>query len=150
MSVQSQIQALVDKLSSDLESLVRKAAVEAVQNVLGGAAAPARVAPKANAKRKPGPKPKAVGTPEALRAPAAKAAKPAKKGKRIRRSAAEIAATANRIHAYVKANPNANAERIKKALAIPNNQWGGPLGLLMSSKRLASKGEKRATTYSAR
>ena len=36
MSVQSEIQALVSKLSNDLETLVRKAAVEAVQNVLGG------------------------------------------------------------------------------------------------------------------
>lgn len=143
MSVQSEIQALVQKLTNDLDALVRKAAVEAVQNVLGGGA-PARIA-SAPAKRKPGPKPKASGSPEAARA-----AKPAKGGKRVRRTAAEIAATANRIHAYVKANPNANAERIKKALAIPNNQWGGPLGLLMSAKRLVSKGEKRATTYSAR
>jgi hypothetical protein len=147
MSVQSEIQALVSRLCNDLETLVRKAAVEAVESVLGGSSL-ARVAPKpAAAKRKPGPKPRAVGTPEAARAPQAK---PAKKGKRVRRTAAEIAATANRIHAYVKANPNTNAERIKKALAIPSNQWGGPLGLLMSAKRLVSKGEKRATTYSAR
>ncbi len=147
MSVQSEIQALVNKLSNDLETLVRKAAVEAVQNVLGGGSTSFAAAKPAAAKRKPGPKPKNVGTPEAARA---SVSKPAKKGGRVRRSAAEIAATANRIHAYVKANPNTNAERIKKALAIPSNQWGGPLGLLMSAKRLTSKGEKRSTTYTAR
>lgn len=147
MSVQSEIQSLVSKLSNDLETLVRKAAIEAVQNVLGGSS-PSRTATKPTAaKRKPGPKPQAVGTPEAARAPQPKALK---SGKRVRRTAAEIAVTANRIHAYVKANPNANAERIKKALAIPSNQWGGPLALLMSAKRLGSKGEKRSTTYSAR
>jgi len=158
MSLQTDIQSLVAKFASDLEALVRSAAVEAVQSVLGGsssggASAPRAAAPKAlaaKAKGKPGRRPKAHAA--APKAPAAaKAAPKAKgKGKRIRRTAEQIAATANQIHAHVRSNPSSNAEGIKKALGIPDNQWGNPLGLLISSKRLVSKGEKRATTYTAR
>ncbi|MBL8740549.1 MAG: hypothetical protein JNK04_05635 [Myxococcales bacterium] len=65
----------------------------------------------------------------------------------MRRTPEQMAATADQIAAYVKANPNSRAEQIKKALGIANNQWQGPLALLLNSKRLLARGEKRATTY---
>ena len=147
MSLHDQIQSLVAKFAQDLEALVRSAAVSAVQSALGAApAARASVPTSAAPRLKPGPKPKAAA-PTAAAAPAATKSR---KGKRVRRSLEQIKATADKIHGYVKANSGANAEKIKKALGIPSNEWSRPLALLIDGKRLASKGEKRATTYTAR
>lgn len=130
MTLKADIDALVSKFASDLEALVRRTALQAVTGALGGAAPAA--APVARAK----PGPKASGGK--------------KSGKRVRRSPEQIKATAEKIASYVKSNPGANAEKIKKALGIAKNEWLAPLALLMDGKRLASKGEKRATTYTAR
>jgi len=157
MTLKADIQTLVDRFAADLDEVVRSAAVEAVQSVLGGAS-PARAArPAASApskgRLKPGPKPKAKPSSDAIvqiRASQATAPKVPKVAKRVRRSAADIEATATKIHAFVNSNPGANAETIKKALGIATKEWGGPLGVLIASKRLQSKGSKRSTTYSAR
>lgn len=147
MSLHDQIQSLVAKFAQDLESLVRSAAVSAVESALG-APSVRRVASGsiATLASKRGPKPRAPG-PATVAAPMA--SKP-RKGTRVRRTAEQIQATANKIHAFVKASPSANAEAIKKALAIAKNEWLAPLSLLMDAKRLSSKGQKRATTYTAR
>jgi hypothetical protein len=131
MTLKADIDALVSQFASDLEAIVRRAAVQAVTGALGG------TAPAAAAAAKPGPKPKASVASK-------------NGGKRVRRSPEQIKATADKIAAYVKANPGSNAEKIKKALGIAKNEWLAPLAVLMDGKRLTSKGEKRATTYSAR
>ena len=150
MTLQAEIQSLVSKFANDLEALVRSAAVGAVRSALGGEVVAFRTAV---ARRRSGPKPasKANVPPKAL-APKVKLTTKAKPAaahgqKRIRRSPAELAATADKIATYVKANPNSRAEQIKKALGIADNQWQGPLGLLLDARRLLSRGEKRATTY---
>jgi hypothetical protein len=145
MTLQADIQSLVSKFATDLEALVRSAAVGAVRSALGseGVGPRAAVAVK-RASAQPGPKPKSKSSTKlfAKTKPAA-----ARGAKRIRRTPAELAATADQIAAYVKANPNSRAEQIKKALNIADNQWQGPIGLLLDGKRLLSRGEKRATTY---
>ena len=133
MTLKADIDALVTQFASDLEAIVRRAAVQAVTGALGGAAPSAA----AGGRTKPGPKPNAAAVAK-------------KDGKRVRRSPEQIKTTADKIAAYVKANPGSNAEKIKKALGIAKNEWLAPLAVLMDGKRLASKGEKRATTYSAR
>ncbi len=142
MSLQSDIQDLVAKFAADLESRVRSAAVSAVQSALGGSNGASSALPAA-AGRKRGPKPKTAAPASA----AAPAAAKSRKGKRVRRTAAQIEATANKIHAFVKANPNSNAEAIKKGIAIAKNEWLAPLSLLMEGKRLASKGQKRDSLH---
>jgi hypothetical protein len=142
MTLKADIDALVSKFASDLEGLVRRAAVEAVTGALGGGTGSARSATAPAASR--GRSPKAGSSPK----PKSPAAKPS--GKRVRRSAEQIKATAEKIAGYVKSNPNSNAEKIKKALGIAKNEWLAPLAILMDGKRLVSKGAKRATTYSAR
>jgi hypothetical protein len=150
MTLQAEIQSLVSKFANDLEALVRSAAVGAVRSALGseGAAPRAAVVLKRSGAK---PASKANVAPKAL-APKVKLtvkAKPAaaRGQKRVRRTPAELAATADQIATYVKANPNSRAEQIKKALGIADNQWQGPLGLLLDGKRLLARGEKRATTY---
>jgi hypothetical protein len=125
MTLKADIDTLVTKFASDLEAIVRRAAVQAVTSALGGAAP----AVAASGRAKPGPKPKAAAAKQG--------------GKRVRRSPEQIKATADKIAAYVKANPGSNAEKIKKALGIAKNEWLAPLAVLMDGRRLASKGEKR-------
>jgi len=147
----SAIHSLVNRFVTDLESLVRQAALDSIAASLGvarKAAAPAKIS--APAKRKPGRPAKA-----ATAAPVAKAAKPAKASKaksggRGRRTAKDIDALAKQIHAFVKSNPGKRAEHIKAALKIPANHWSLPIGKLLSTKQLTAKGEKRATEYYAK
>jgi hypothetical protein len=152
-SLKQNIQKLVDTFASDLEGLVRQAAVKAVSEVLGG---PAGSAPKSAglpAKAAPRRNKKAAKSPAIAKATAPKAAKPSKpskpgKGKtRIRRSDAQIDSLAAQIHDYVASHPGQRAEQIKAALKISSGNWGLPIGRLLASGRLVAKGEKRATTY---
>ena len=113
MTLQAEIQSLVSKFANDLESLVRSAAVGAVRSALGsedaaprGAVALKRSGAKPASKAKLAPKGKLT-----LKAKPAVA----RGQKRVRRTPAELAATADQIATYVKANPNSRAEQIKKA-----------------------------------
>jgi len=143
MRLQTEIQSLVTKFTADLEALVRVVAVDAVQSVLGASSSAAKVGinrivvtdGKIKTAASPSPKPKqsAIGR--------------ARDTRRARRTVEQIAEQANQIALHVKAHPNSKAEQIKDALKIADNQWQGPLALLLDSKRLIAKGERRATTY---
>jgi hypothetical protein len=84
---------------------------------------------------------------------ATRASAPAQRGrgrKRIRRSAKDIAAVAERIVSFVGKHPKGlRAEQIRKELGIAKNAWMKPLGLALGSKKLRKTGEKRSTTYFA-
>jgi hypothetical protein len=147
----SQVEQLVSKLVAELETVFRQQALHSVQQsiqaALGGAlsGAAASVALAAVAKRGPGRPRKAASGGGA--APARRAG--GGKGGRIRRSTAEIEQTAHRILDHIKRNPGQRAEQIKKALNLRTNQWALPIGRLLEKKQIRTKGEKRATTYSA-
>ena len=147
MGLHDQIQSLVATFARDLEGLVRSAAVSAVEAALGapsvGRAASGSIATLASRR---GPKPRAAA---AATVAATTVSKP-RKGTRVRRTPEQIQATANKIHAFVKANPNAGVDAVRKALSINRTEWIVSLRLLMGAKRLSSKGQKRATTYTAR
>jgi hypothetical protein len=162
----AQIQSRVDAFVRDLEVLIRQAALDAVQAALGTAGAtarPAAIAPAGAAGAAPvvkrgrgrpkGSKSAPKAAPSAAPAKAAAkpaAAKKASKGGRKRRSTAEIDAAAAKIHSYVSQNPGSRAEAIKAALKIPASEWALPVQKLISEGKLATKGAKRATTYSAK
>lgn len=147
-SLKQDIQKLVDGFASDLERLVRQAAVRAVSDALGApsvsAPRPAALAakPQARSNKKPAKAPAKAAAPRP-----AKAAKPSKGKTRIRRNDSQIDALASQIHDYVASHPGQRAEQIKAALKIPSNNWGLPIKRLLDSGRLVAKGEKRATTY---
>ncbi len=147
MPLKADVDALVVKFTTDLEALVRRAAVEAVQSVLGGPS-PARAPSSAQvaAKGKPGPKPNA-GNAEKATAPKP-AAKTTKGTTRLRRSAEDIAQAGEQVAAYVAKNPGSNAEKIKAALGIASNQWSLAIGAALASKKVSRKGIKRAALYS--
>ena len=68
-----------------------------------------------------------------------------------RRSEKDIAAVADTIVAFVKKRKDGRrAEQIRAELGIDKREWMRPLEAALESKKLAKKGEKRATTYFAK
>ena len=141
--LKDQIQSLVDTFVLNLETLVRKAALEAISDALGGSSSSVTARSESTA----------IAAPRATRGRPRKVSaepKAATGGKRRRRSADQLGAVADRIHAYVSQNPGKRAEEIKAALKIAGSDWPRPVQLLLSQNRLSVKGAKRATTYTAR
>jgi hypothetical protein len=131
-ALQKELRRRIEAFVADLEGLVRKAALQAVAQALGGksggAAAPKKRGPAKSAARK---KSSAKGAPK----------------KRIRRSAADLERVAASIFDYVSKNPGKRAEEIKSALQIPTASWALPVKRLVDEGRLVAKGAKRSTTY---
>lgn len=140
--LQNDIRKLVDAFVAELDSLFRKQALATVMTALGSSGrAPARAAAPA---AKPA-KPAAV---KAAR-PATSRAKAAS-GKRVRRSPEQLESVANAIADYVAQHPGQRGEQIKAALKLRTNDWALPVKKLLDEGRIAAKGEKRATTYTAK
>ena len=67
-----------------------------------------------------------------------------------RRSLGELEETAERIWALLLKSPSGmRAEEIKVCLGISKKEFPRPIKLLLDSKRMIAKGQKRATTYFA-
>jgi len=147
MTLKADIDSLVSKFAADLEALVRTAAVQAVQGVLGGSApqsAPRLVSAAVATRKKSGPKPRSLGTPEAARAPAAVKPQP---GKRIRRTPADLDRDVGRIVSYVRANPGVSGEKARAAVGFGKTAWVLSVRRALETKQITSKGERRSTTY---
>lgn len=116
----SKIQALVDQFVTDLEALVREAAIESVERALGGSPAPRATTPtRGKARRKKGQK----------------------------RTADEIAAAEKRITTYVRDNPGRRVEQIAKALDASTKELALPIQHLLEEGAISKQGVKRATRY---
>lgn len=149
-NIHDDIRTHVDAFVSELSTLVHQAALEAVRAALGDAKAPvakASRAPKARAAAKPAPAAKsAAKRPAAPAKPAA--ARGRKKGQK--RDPRDLAALVERLAGYINANPGQRIEQINNALGVPTKDLTLPIKKLLAGKRISSKGEKRATTYSPR
>ncbi len=137
-ALQKELRRRIEAFVTDLEGLVRRAALQAVADALGGGSV--ATAPRVRAATKK-PAPKA--------AKATKASKSAPK-KRVRRSAADLERAAATILDHVTRNPGQGAEQIKAALGIPTAAWALPVKKLLDEGRIAAKGAKRSTTYVAK
>ena len=133
------ISARVASFVSDLEGLVRKAALEAVQAALGGPAT-ARSAPSSAPARKATAK-----APTAKPAPSKPA--PWKPATRVRRSPEDVAASARAIKAHLASNPGQGVEAIAKALGVPSKDLALPIINLLGAKSIRKEGQKRGTRY---
>jgi hypothetical protein len=130
--IASRIQSFLDELSG----LVKRQALEAVHEALGGAAAPARRGPGRPRKvsMRPGRKPRMI----------------AKRGKRVRRSLQDLEKIAAQVLAHVKANAGHRLEQIGKAIKADTAVLKRPVALLLASKKLKTTGKKRGTKYFVR
>jgi len=133
-SLNDQIRLRVEAFVSELESLIREAALQSISEALGG---------KSVTHRRPSPAPRPHRSEAEPRHSGGKKA-------RIRRSLSQLAAVADRVHAYVSENPGKRGEEIKSALKIGTKEWARPVQMLIESGRVTTKGEKRATSYFAK
>lgn len=140
----SEIEALIESFTNQLQMLTKRNALEQVVAALGGASP----APKGGRGRPKGSKNKSTQVVKSA-APAAAAA-PGKilsvrKGKR--RTAADVEQMGQTLIAFVKANPGQRADQIAKALRTDAMTIRLPMQALLASKKLKSQGVRRGTKY---
>ncbi len=124
----SAIRARIETFVDELTGQIRDAALEAVQEALSGET---RATPGRKKRRK------------------AKATKTTKK-KRVRRTAAQVEATAQRILAHVKAKPGKRLGAIAKSLRMETKDVRGPAFALVAAKKLKTTGQRGGTRYFAK
>jgi hypothetical protein len=135
-TTQDELRTRIDAFTAELTALIKRAALEAVQEALGRDAGTGRRGGARAAARGQAPKGRAKG-----RAAAAKRTPGQKRDPR------ELAALVEKLAAHIKANPGQRIEPIGAALGIPTKELTLPIKKLFRAKRIASKGQKRATTY---
>jgi hypothetical protein len=136
-----------NSLRSTLDSLATSFA-GAVLDAIKGASIQELLAESASAPRRGPGRPRAAAAAPAA-APAAKAARPARSSGRLaRRSPEEITKTLDRIHGLLKGKKSGmRSEEIRKALKLDVREVPRVLKEGLAKKKLKSRGQKRATTY---
>ena len=134
-SLDTEIQSRISAFLAELSQLVKRQALEAVHEALGGAAAPRRGPGRPRKMTvRPGRRPRAM-------------AKRAVKGKRIRRSPEDLAKLQSTILAAVKAKQGQRLEEIGRAMKTDTGVLKRPMAMLVAGKKLKTKGQKRGTRY---
>lgn len=123
--MEREIRACIDSFVDDLSALVNAAAIESVQEALGGGAGRKRRGP---------------GRPRKT------ASKP---GKRIRRSSVDLEASAARILSHIKANPGCGVSAISATLRTVPKDLRLPVLNLLEARKLRSTGQRRGMKYYA-
>jgi len=162
-NLDDEIRAKTAAFATELSSVVRRAALEAVTAALSGA--PIAALALAAAKRGRGRPRKAAAvvpaTPAkratrgraaakgAKAAPAARASsrKAAQRAPGEKRPPAELTKLTDKLGDYIKANPGQRMEAIGKAIGKPTRELNLPIKKLLAAKRIRSEGHKRATEY---
>jgi hypothetical protein len=120
------IQSIIEKFVSELSDALAEASHSAISEALGGA----RTMHSSNGAR-----------PERSSRTRAKGGK---------RSTEELTDLTKSLLGYVKRNPGSRIEQIGKALSLSTKDLALPAKKLIAEKKLATKGQKRATTYFAK
>jgi hypothetical protein len=159
-SAEADIRSRIDSFASELETLIRRSALEAVNAALGGshprAATPVVVAPprpRAPAPRKPVAQRKPVAARAASPAAPAKAAAPKiaakERGRGTKRPPREIKALVDKLASYISAHPGATMEAMRDALGVPSTDLAVPAKKLIAAGKLRVEGKKQLTRYFA-
>jgi hypothetical protein len=128
--INSQIRATIDNFVSELNGLVRQAALEAVSGALGGVGAPA-----------------GRGRPRSIIPAAPERARG--RGRGAKRTPEELAQLTEGLYEYIAGNPGQGVEAIGKALGIETKELALPIKKLIADGRISTEGQKRATKYFA-
>ncbi len=128
--ISSRIHSFLDELSA----LVKRQALEAVHEALGGAAVSTRRGPgrPRTVSIRPGRKPRMMAK---------------RGGKRVRRSTADLAKLQASILAAVKAKQGQRLEEIGRAMKTDTAVLKRPMALLLAGKKVKTTGAKRGTKY---
>ena len=133
-SIERQIRDSIESFVTELNGLVRQAAVEAVKNALGGNGAPAR--------RPAGDDGKAASASTRGRP------RRSRRGRRVKRSPRVLAKLQNALLEEITLNPGQRIEALGKTLGVPTKDLNLPIKRLLAAKQITKRGEKRATEYS--
>ena len=155
-NLEVELRARVDAFISDLSSIIHRRVLEAVSEALkqgAPAAAPAPVKKvgrpaKVKAVAKPAPVKSAAKPAAPAPKPVAPAAAQSKFGEK--RSPQQLAQITQQVHGYIKSNPGQGVEQIAKALQTSTKELTLPIRKLLASKKISSKGQRRATRYSSK
>lgn len=121
MARQSDIRALVDQFTEQLQLVIRRLALQQVLGALSGS-----------------PPGRPRGRPR-------KAGSPARRGGK--RSSAELDEIGSRLLAHVQRNPGQRGDQIAKALGTDVGTMRLPMSKLIGDKKVRTKGQRRGTTY---
>ena len=132
-TLRSQLDSLASSFASAVVRAIQSASLEELLTEVGG-------------KRGPGRSPAPPAPSSTAQAP-----RPRKPGRLPRRSPDDIKATLDKIHGLLKSSKGGlRAEQIRAALKLDAREMPRVLKEGLASKKLTSKGQKRATTYFAR
>jgi hypothetical protein len=129
-SVESDIRSRVEAFVEEITTMIRTSALEVVSEALGEG----------------GTRPAARGRARAV-APVVSSGRRSKGAKRDPRM---LQALTDKLGDYIKKNPGLRIEQIGKALGTPTKDLALPVKKLIAGKKIATKGQKRATTYFAK
>jgi hypothetical protein len=121
----ARVQQAIHSFVSDLEAVIRRAALETVERALADAMPPAR---------------------RASRTAAATSLEPRAKG--AKRSAEDVEALKSKLQTYIASHPGQRIEQIGKALGETTKELRLPAQKLIAEKAVKTKGARRAMTYS--
>ncbi len=138
-TIDSAVRARIDAFTTDLSTMVKQAALDAVHQALGGGTVATVAAP---AKRGPG-RPAKSGTPSPIVAPK-------RTGKRAKRTPEDLAKMGEAVVAYVAKNPGQSVEQIGKALGASTKDLALPIIRMIEAKKLKTTGQKHGTRYFVR
>jgi hypothetical protein len=132
-SIQQQIHARIEAFATELEALVRRAAIEAVTSSLdsGGSTRTSRPSGAASGRATA-----TIGSAISFER---------KKG--AKRTPEQLGQLDAAIVAFVKSQPGNGVERMAKGLGVPSKDLKPRVAILVDGRKLKKTGVKRATKY---
>lgn len=125
-TLRARIEAFTDELIEIIQASVAEQLTSAVGAVVSGGRAPGRGRGR----------PRGSATPSTGR-----------RGKGQKRSPKLLAATTERLAAYIAKNPGQRIEQISEGLGTPTKDLALPVKKLVGEKRIKTRGQRRATRY---
>lgn len=130
---QTEMNHTVQGFVAQITELARRAALDTLESAFGGR--PTRSA---------GPAPVAAAAAPVASVP--RAGRP-RGGRGAKRTSADIEAMSQQVVSFVKASPGLRIEQINKELGTTTKDLALPIRKLISDSVIATKGQKRSTTY---
>ena len=127
--IEKTIQARVQAFTEELSVLIRQAALQQISAAFGT-----------------GP----ISNRRSAAAVSPKAPKASKPGVRVRRSPEQLEAVSKAVLKFVSSKDGVGVEQIAAAIQLPTKELFGPIKILLESKQISKKGDRRATTYFAK
>jgi len=116
---------------AQITELARRAALDTLESAFGGRA------------------PRAAAAAVAVAAPSSGRAGRPRGGRGGKRTPADLEALSERVGSFVKTNPGLRIEQINKQLGTTTKDLALPIRKLVADGVIATKGQKRSTTYFA-